>query len=293
MAFPKTTGEFITADHEVLSEDSESRLQHRYAVVVQDFLLLLDPKLPTSNESACDTKNTLQQFMPPSEHPVRTSTDNSLEFTRACEDPNWNQNTATLYRYENQRDKIKSQRRNSISSGAIYPLRRLVERHNGILLLLAKYSKFFLPADENRMRNVTTRSCWSEQKFLTNQCLQKAKRLHQLGNKMFPGPFIGYALHAEGTWSGDFLIAGWRDLEKSHRTRSPRRKIQVQRSTSHHSSGNTCVPMCWRSTQTRRIRRTSTSSPSTTSKEDGAGGESDAQIQPPPQLAGGDSNANV
>ena len=35
----------MTADHKVLSEENESRLQHRHAVVVQDLLFLLDPKL--------------------------------------------------------------------------------------------------------------------------------------------------------------------------------------------------------------------------------------------------------
>ena len=38
LALPRKFGEIITADHNVLSGESESRLEHRYdAVGVQDF----------------------------------------------------------------------------------------------------------------------------------------------------------------------------------------------------------------------------------------------------------------
>ena len=38
-------------------------------------------------------------------------------------------------------------------------------------------------------------------------------RLHQLGKKVLPGIFLGYALYAEGIWKGDILVADLEELE--------------------------------------------------------------------------------
>ena len=39
-------------------------------------------------------------------------------------------------------------------------------------------------------------------------------RLHQFGPKVLPGNFLGYALHAEGIWKGDILVADIEELEQ-------------------------------------------------------------------------------
>ena len=38
-------------------------------------------------------------------------------------------------------------------------------------------------------------------------------RIHQIGKKVLPGLFLGYALYAERIWKGDVLIADLEDLE--------------------------------------------------------------------------------
>ena len=38
-------------------------------------------------------------------------------------------------------------------------------------------------------------------------------RIHQVGKKVLPGFFLGYALYAEGIWKGDVLIADLEELE--------------------------------------------------------------------------------
>ena len=38
-------------------------------------------------------------------------------------------------------------------------------------------------------------------------------RIHQFGNKVFSGLFLGYALYAWGIWKGDVLIADLEELE--------------------------------------------------------------------------------
>ena len=65
---PGKFGDVITTDHEVLSEDSESRKQHRHAFVVQDFSSLSIQSYPVKNKSG-DTKNELQRLEPPSVKP--------------------------------------------------------------------------------------------------------------------------------------------------------------------------------------------------------------------------------
>ena len=39
-------------------------------------------------------------------------------------------------------------------------------------------------------------------------------RLHQFGSKVSPGIFLGYAIHAAGTWKGDILVADIEELEE-------------------------------------------------------------------------------
>ena len=61
MAPPTRFGEVIAADHTVLSEDHVSRLQHRYAVVVQKmFFSYWITSYPTRNKVADDTRKSLQ-----------------------------------------------------------------------------------------------------------------------------------------------------------------------------------------------------------------------------------------
>ena len=38
-------------------------------------------------------------------------------------------------------------------------------------------------------------------------------RIHQLGKKVLPGLFLGYALYAGGTWKGDIMVADIEELE--------------------------------------------------------------------------------
>ena len=38
-------------------------------------------------------------------------------------------------------------------------------------------------------------------------------RIHQLGKKVLPGLFLGYALYAGGIWKGDILVADIEELE--------------------------------------------------------------------------------
>ena len=55
-------GDLITADHRVLSESCESRNNHRYAIVVQDFLPM-DPVISVQNKNFSGNTKELAQVL--------------------------------------------------------------------------------------------------------------------------------------------------------------------------------------------------------------------------------------
>ena len=95
-----TFGDLITADHKVLSDNCESRNNHRYAVVVQDLASQWIQAYPCKTKTSQETQRSLQKFLEPERKPKVIYTDNSLEFDKACEDLSWNHCTSTPHRSE-------------------------------------------------------------------------------------------------------------------------------------------------------------------------------------------------
>ena len=93
-------GDLITADHKVLSDNCESRNNHRYAVVVQDLATQWIQAYPCKNKTSQEIQRSLQKFLEPERKPKVIYTDNSLEFGKACEDLSWNHCTSTPHRSE-------------------------------------------------------------------------------------------------------------------------------------------------------------------------------------------------
>ena len=56
-------GDLITADHKVLSENCESRNNHRYAVVVQDLATQWIQSYPCKIKTSQETQRNLQKFL--------------------------------------------------------------------------------------------------------------------------------------------------------------------------------------------------------------------------------------
>ena len=93
-------GDLITADDKVLSDNCESRNNHRFAVVVQDLATQWIQAYPCKNKTSQETQRSLQKFPEPERKPKVIYTDNSLEFGKACEDLSWNHCTSTPHRSE-------------------------------------------------------------------------------------------------------------------------------------------------------------------------------------------------
>ena len=64
-------GDLITADHKVLSDNCESRNNHRYAFVVQDLATQWVQAYPCKNKTSQETQRSLQKFLEPERKPKR------------------------------------------------------------------------------------------------------------------------------------------------------------------------------------------------------------------------------
>ena len=62
-------GDFVTADHKVLSDNCESRNNHRYAVVVQDLATQWTQAYLCKNKTSQETQRSLQKFLEPDRRP--------------------------------------------------------------------------------------------------------------------------------------------------------------------------------------------------------------------------------
>ena len=65
----KRFADIVSTDHNILNEESESRLQHRYAVVAQDVFTNWTHSFASKTKTAQDTKKSLQRFLLPDQGP--------------------------------------------------------------------------------------------------------------------------------------------------------------------------------------------------------------------------------
>ena len=230
-------GDLITADHKVLSDNCESRNNHRYAVV-QDPATQWIQVCPCKNKTSQETQRCLQKFLEPERKPKVIYTDNSLEFGKACEDLSWNHCTSTPHRSET----------NGIAERAV---RRVREGTSAVLLQSGLNESCWADSMEccTYLRNVTDLLSDGktpyERRFgqpfkgpiipfgsLVEDHPITAKdqtRIHQFGKKVLPGLFLGYALHAGGIWKGDVLIADLEELETMDASEIYSKKTQCER----------------------------------------------------------------
>ena len=215
-------GDLITADHKVLSDNCESRNNHRYAVVVQDLATQWIQAYPCKTKTSQETQRSLQKFLEPDRNPKVIYTDNSLEFGKSCEDLSWNHCTSTPHRSET----------NGIAERAV---RRVKEGTSAVLLQSGLNESWWADSLEcyTYLRSVT--DLFSDGKTPYERrfgqpfkgpiipfgslveyhpiTAKDQSRIHQFGKKVLPGLFLGYALYAGGIWKGDVLVADLEELD--------------------------------------------------------------------------------
>ena len=134
-------GDLITADHKVLSDNCESRNNHRYAVVVQDLATQWIQAYPCKTKTSQETQRSLQKFLEPERKPKVIYTDNSLEFGKARQDLTWNHCSLAPHRSETNgiaEESAKSKGRHFCCIVAIKSEWKLVGRFYGTLFLSSK-----------------------------------------------------------------------------------------------------------------------------------------------------------
>ena len=193
-------GDLITADHKVLSDNCESRNNHRYAVVVQD--------LATQWIQAYPCKNKTSQKKP------REACKNSWN-------PRGNLKSFTLTIPWNLAKLVK------ISPGIIARLhhtdrRLMVLRKRAVRRVKEGTSAVLLQSGLNESWWADSMECYTYLRNVTD-LLSDGKtpyerrfgqsRIHQFGKKVLPGLFLGHALYAGGIWKGDVLIADLEEFE--------------------------------------------------------------------------------
>ena len=231
-------GDLITADHKVLSDNCESRNNHRYAVVVQDLATQWIQSYPCKTKTSQEAQRSLQKFLESDRKPKVIYTDNSLEFGKSCEDLSWEHCTSTPHRSET----------NGIAERAV---RRVKEGTSAVLLQSGLNESWCADSMEcfTYLRNVTDLLSDGktpyERRFgqpfkgpiipvgsLVEYHSITAKdqsRIHQFGKKLLPGLFFGYALNAGGIWKGDVLVADLEELETMDASEIYSRKTQCER----------------------------------------------------------------
>ena len=215
-------GDLIADDHKVLSENCESRNNHRCAVVVQDLATQWIQSYPCKTKTSQETQRSLQKFLEPDRNPKVIYTDNSMEFGKACEDLSWNHCTSTPHRSET--NGLAERAVRSVKEGTFSVLLQSGLDENGwedsmecctylrnIQDLLSggktPYERRFGEPIKGPIipfgslveyHPITAKDQW---------------RIHQFGKKVWPGLFLGYALYAGGIWKGDVLVADLEELE--------------------------------------------------------------------------------
>ena len=208
-------GNLITADQTKLSEGSESRNNHRYAVVVQDLATQWLQSYPCKTKTSQETQKSQMKFLEPTRKPKVIYTDNSLAFGKSCEELSWNHCTSTPHRSET----------NGIAKRAV---RRVKEGTSAELTQSGQDNEWWADSVECYcyLRNIqdllSDGKTPYERRFglplngpvipfgAIVEChpisAKDTSKLHQFGPKVLPVIFIGHVLCAERIWKGDILI---------------------------------------------------------------------------------------
>ena len=239
----ENVGDLITADHKIVSEETESRNNHRYAVVVQDMATQWLQSHPCKTKTCQETQKSLK-FLEPTRKP-KVSYNDFLEFGKSCEELSWNHCTSTPRRSET----------HGIAERAV---RRVKQGTSAELLQSGLDKKWYcyLRKIQDLLSDGTTPY---ERRFgipfygpvipfraMVEYHPISAKdlsRLHQFGPKVLPGVFLGYALNAECNWKEDIPVADIEELEQMDASEIHARRLNAKEVLTPQRSGNFIFPI--------------------------------------------------
>ena len=138
-------GDLITADHKVLSEECESRNNHRYAVVVQDLAKQWIQSYPCKSKSSQETQKNLMKFLAPTRKPkshLHRRFPGIWQVFRGIILKSLYVNTTQIRnKWDCRKSSAQSERRDICGAVAVRSGERTVGGFHGMLLLSAKHSR--------------------------------------------------------------------------------------------------------------------------------------------------------
>ena len=209
---PQAFADSVTADHKVLTEDSKARHDQRMALIIADRHTGWTQSYPAPTKSAAETKLAFQRFLGPQIVPKHVYTDGSREFRKAMQDLGYSHDTSTPHHSES----------NGVAERAV----RRVKEGTAVTLTQSGLSEgwwpeamtcyCFLRNAVDVQRDGTTPY---EKRFSISfpgplipmgaavdykpSSDKDRRRLHEYGQSVLPGIFMGYAQQAGGGWNGD------------------------------------------------------------------------------------------
>ena len=228
---PKPTkfADSITADHQILNEEQASRKGHRVSLIILDRYTHWLQGYAAKQKTAEETKRDFQRFLGPQVQPEHVFTDGSPEFKRALGDLGFSKDTSRPYRPQ--------------TNGVAERAGRKVKEGTSCLLLQSGFNAGWWPEAMTCfcfLRNVTEKlrdgftpyenrfnmkfkgpiiPFGAEITYLPSAPKDEERR-EKYGAKTLSGIFVGYDQQAGGSWSGDFLVADWDDLESAENAAS-------------------------------------------------------------------------
>ena len=204
-------GDLITADHKVLSDNCESRNNHRYAIVVQDLATQWIQSYPCKTKTSQETQRSLQKFLERKRNPKVIYTDNSLEFGKACEDLSWNHCTSTPHRSETNGIAERAVRRVKEGTSAVLLQSGLNESWRSVQDLLSDGKtpcerRFRKPCKDRSFRLVH----WLSITLLLRRTSEESINLER---KSYLDCSSDMHCTAGRIWEGDVLVADLEELE--------------------------------------------------------------------------------
>ena len=190
--------DWIAADHKVLSEGCESRNNHRYAVVVQDFATQWIQSYPCKTKTSLETQRSLQKFLEP-----------NWSFTLTIwQSLSWNHCTGRKH-MGLLREQYAEWKKVRLQYCCNQVWMKKVGRFRGMLYLSAKRSRSLVRWEDPNERRfgkpfkgpIIPFGSLFEYHPVT---AKDQSRIHQFGKKVLLGLFLGYELYA------GWYLEGWR-----------------------------------------------------------------------------------
>ena len=181
-------------------------------------------------------KKCLRKFLEPSEKPIVTYIDNSLEFGKSCEDFSWNHRTSTPHQSETNGIAVEAVRRVREETSAVLLQSGLDWTWWALILwnaiAICETSKTSWRIGKPSMKDDS--DCQSRDRSfhlepwqnIIRISMRDQSRLHLFGKKVLSGICPGYALIAEEIWKGDIQIAA--ELKKLDASEICPRRVNVK-----------------------------------------------------------------